>query len=384
YIRFVVDSIRDNPVKLRPKRYNTRSTGKDDHTQTASQLAKIALVVNDKHAIHHVRDRGYVETPARVDAFLSSILPTGAFVRVPPVHFSDEHIAAVHERGYLSYFKKASSKITGKAPLYPYVFPIRNRARPPIDLPVRAGYYCIDTFTPISRQSYEAARFAVDCTLTAARDVVSGRRIAYALVRPPGHHAERGFFGGFCYFNNAAIAAHYMSAFGKVAILDVDYHHGNGQQDIFYRRRDVFTVSIHGHPRFAYPYFTGFSDETGEGDGLGFNVNYPLPEKIDAAFYLKTLGSALDRIRRFRPTYLCVCLGLDTAKGDPTGTWNLDERAFADMGKAIGEMALCTLVVQEGGYRTRTLGKNCRAFLMGIRTGMGTQSVAQRRGKQRA
>ena len=154
---------------------------------------------------------------------------------------------------------------------------------------MRAGYYCIDTFTPISRNAYPAARRGVDCALTAARELLAGRRIAYALVRPPGHHAERRSFGGFCYFNNNAIAAQYLTAYGRVAILDIDYHHGNGQQDIFYRRSDVLTVSIHGHPGFAYPYFSGFKEECGEGEGEGFNLNLPLPEAVDGAAYRKAL-----------------------------------------------------------------------------------------------
>lgn len=382
YIRMVVDSIHDDPVRLRPERYK-KTTSHDNQLVVADHFEKIALVVNEQHAIHHVKERGYVESPVRIKAILANILPTEAFALTPASHFSDEHLAAVHERGYLAYFKKISHLIADNAPLYPYVFPIRNRTRPPVELPIRAGYYCIDTFTPISRQAYQAARSAVDCALTAAREILSGRRIAYALVRPPGHHAERGFFGGFCYFNNAAIAAQYLSSFGTVAILDVDYHHGNGQQAVFYRRRDVLTVSIHGHPRFAYPYFSGFADEKGEGPGVGFNANFPLPETIDVATYLKTLESALRKIREFKPTYLIVCLGLDTAKGDPTGTWSLGARDFAEMGKTIGQMALCTLVVQEGGYRTRSLGQNCKAFLLGIRNGMGHQGIALRRKEKR-
>lgn len=378
YIRTVVDSIREDPVSLRPECYPIKTAAKENHYMAADHFEKIALVVNEQHAIHHVKERGYVESPVRVNAILSNILPTEAFARTPPSHFSDDHLSAVHDHGYLSYFKKISTMLADTGPLYPYVFPIRNRTRPPVDLPIRAGYYCIDTFTPISLQAYQAARSAVDCALTAAREILSGRRIAYALVRPPGHHAERGFFGGFCYFNNAAIAAQHLSAFGSVAILDVDYHHGNGQQDIFYRRSDVLTVSIHGHPRFAYPYFTGFADEKGEGAGAGFNTNFPLPEKIDFATYLKTLEAALRKIKTFKPTYLIVCLGLDTAKGDPTGTWDLGVRDFAETGKTIGQMALPTLVVQEGGYRTRSLGQNCRAFLLGIRNGMGQQSISLR------
>ena len=148
--------------------------------------------------------------------------------------------------------------------------------------------------------------------------MLNGRRIAYSLVRPPGHHAERRSFGGFCYFSNSAIGAHYLSQHGKVAILDVDYHHGNGQQDIFYNRSDVLTVSIHGDPDFAYPYFTGFADEKGVGEGEGFNVNIVLPEQQNGEQYLKALQTALKSVRDFQPDFLVIALGLDPAKGDPT------------------------------------------------------------------
>lgn len=168
------------------------------------------------------------------------------------------------------------------------------------------------------------------------------------LVRPPGHHAERNCFGGFCYFNNAAIAAQHLTSVGKVAILDLDYHHGNGQQDIFYRRDDVLTVSIHGHPNVAYPYFSGFEDERGEGPGEGFNRNLPLPEHQDGPAYRKALGKALTHVAGFQPSILVVPLGLDTAQSDPTGTWSLRAKDFQANGRMIAELALPTLVVQEG------------------------------------
>jgi acetoin utilization deacetylase AcuC-like enzyme len=202
--------------------------------------------------------------------------------------------------------------------------------------------------------------------------------MAYALVRPPGHHAERGFFGGFCYLNNAAIAAHRLSQFGKVAILDIDYHHGNGQQDIFYRRKDVLTLSLHGHPRFAYPYFSGFANERGEGEGAGYNVNYPLPETIDAAFYLKTLRAALARVQAFGAIYLVVCFGLDTSKGDPTGTWSFTGKDFTAIGAEIGQLRKPCLVVQEGGYNNRSIGTNAKCFFYGLLSGQG-QSLPQHR-----
>ncbi len=376
YIRMVLASIKDDPVRLREPRYNgVRDSAEKSAAPSPSTLRRIAVVVSDQHEIHHVHERGYVESPARVKTIRQALASSDAFTELPPAHFPDETIVAVHDPGYVQYFKRVSAQIDDRTPLYPYVFPLRNRSRPPQDLPIRAGYYCLDTFTPISRHAYIAARRAVDCALTAAQEVLAGRKIAYALVRPPGHHAERGVFGGFCYFNNAAIAAQYLSPFGRIAMLDIDYHHGNGQQDIFYKRADVFTQSIHGHPRFAYPYFTGFADETGEDAGAGYNQNYPLPEKISPELYLQTLGKALRRVREFKPAYLLVCLGLDTAGGDPTGTWDLKAADFSAVGKAIGLLGLPTLVVQEGGYRRGALGSCAKAFLLGLRDGQGPQTT---------
>jgi acetoin utilization deacetylase AcuC-like enzyme len=234
---------------------------------------------------------------------------------------------------------------------------------------MRAGYFCIDTFTPLNRNAFLAARGAVECALAGAEAIAKGRRLAYALVRPPGHHAERRVFGGFCYFNNTAVAAHELAQLGPVAVLDLDYHHGNGQQDIFYAREDVLTVSIHGHPRFAYPYFSGYAAEQGAGAGLGYNLNLPLPERVDGPRYREALGQASRRIRTFQPTVLVVALGLDTAKGDPTGTWTLAADDFHENGRLVGALGLPTLVVQEGGYRTRTLGRNARAFFEGLHKG---------------
>ena len=188
-------------------------------------------------------------------------------------------------------------------------------------------------------------------------------------MRPPGHHAERATFGGFCYFNNCAVAAHFLSDHGRVAILDIDYHHGNGQQDIFYERADVFTVSLHGDPSFAYPYFTGFPDEKGRGPGEGTNLNVALPERLDGEGFRRALRKALEEVRRFGPTFLVVALGLDPAKGDPTGTWTLSPADFRRNGEIVGALHLPTLVVQEGGYRTRTLGVNARRFFEGLVAG---------------
>jgi acetoin utilization deacetylase AcuC-like enzyme len=237
-------------------------------------------------------------------------------------------------------------------------------------LAVRAGYYCIDTFTPLDSNAYHAARAAVDVALTAAEELVRGRHVAYALCRPPGHHAQHRFFGGFCYFNNAAVAAQYLSARGRVAILDIDYHHGNGTQDIFYRRADVLTVSLHGHPNIAYPYFSGFADESGEGDGMGLNLNLPLPERTDDAGYLKALDRALAAIRRFAPSCLVVSLGFDVLKGDPTGSFTLSTRTMGVIGRRMAELGLPMLFVQEGGYNLRNLRRGAVRLFEGVTEGV--------------
>ena len=365
YIEKVTGSVKDSPLSIRQPRYQTvitEATISDVHPDHA-----IAYVVNDVHHIHHVHDRGYVETPVRIASIMRELSNHPIFSRISPRHFSDQYLYSVHHPSYVNYFRTVCKTLAPDTSVYPYVFPLRNTARPPVDLAVRAGYYCIDTFTPLSANAYTAARHAVDCTLTAAELLLKGTRLTYALVRPPGHHAEKRTFGGFCYFNNASIAADMLSKKGTVALLDIDYHHGNGHQDIFYDRSDVLTLSIHGHPRFAYPYFTGFKEEKGEKTGKGFNVNYPLLEQCDGTAYRLILTQALNRITRFKPMFLVVSLGMDTAKGDPTGTWNLSASDFELNGSLIGALRLPTLIVQEGGYSTRVLGGNARRFLTGLR-----------------
>ena len=382
YVEHVVNSFRDDPIRLRPLRYIKPSAVAPAVQRTPAE--SIALVITDRHEIHHVHERGYVEAPVRIRSIVEALQGTGLFETVAPRRFGERHITAVHDLDLVLYLRRACAQMAPGKSLYPYVFPLRNKARPPREPSVLSGYYCIDTFTPINHHAYPAARRSVDCALTAAAAILSGRRMAYALVRPPGHHAEKSAFGGFCYFNNVAVAAHYLSAYGKVAILDIDYHHGNGQQQIFYARADVLTISIHGHPRFAYPYFSGFEDERGEGAGFGCNLNLPLPEKVDGDRYHRKLVHALRRITEFAPRFLVVALGLDTAKGDPTGTWQLVARDFEANGRSIAALGLPTLVVQEGGYRYRTLGTNALHFFKGLSTGAATVHAAKKKPRARS
>ncbi len=361
YVETVMRSIKSDPVALRAPRYV-----KVPRREKVIVEEKIAIIVNEKHDIHQVRDRGYVESPVRVKVILRDLEQTAFFERKPAREFSDQAITAVHSKELVTFLKNVCAGIPPERSIYPYVFPVRNAASPPKALDLQAGYYCIDTFTPLNEQAWKAARAAVDCALTAADEVAGGRHLAYALVRPPGHHAESRVFGGFCYFNNNAIAAHHLSKLGRVAILDIDYHHGNGQQEIFYARNDVLTVSLHGHPSFAYPYFSGHKIETGTGEGEGYNLNMPLDEHCNGDQYAAALQKALTRIKDYKPDFLIVAFGLDTARGDPTGSWTLGAADFERNGKMIGALRLPTVVIQEGGYRTRTLGTNARRFFAGL------------------
>jgi acetoin utilization deacetylase AcuC-like enzyme/ribosomal protein S18 acetylase RimI-like enzyme len=367
YVTRVVRSVKDAPVRLR-KALPKAANGQD--VKLPRRLHPLKVFCSAHHALHHVRERGYVERPARVDVILKAIEELPDVERLPVRNFGEGPIRAVHDADFVNYLRNTCQELPRGELLYPYVFPIRRTDRPPHARNRRAGYYCIDTFTPLSHDAYKAARSAVNVALSGAAAILAGHQLVYSLCRPPGHHAERDTYGGFCYFCNGGIAAQYLaSRLGKIAILDIDYHHGNGPQDIFYARSDICTVSIHGHPSFAYPYFSGFADERGEGDGKGFNLNLPLPEHVLDARYLQALDGALKAVRWFRPEALVVSLGLDIAKADPTGTWTLTAPGLLEVGRRIGALKLPTLLVQEGGYNIRSLGRNAARMLTGVCAG---------------
>ncbi|PRQ06672.1 Acetylpolyamine aminohydrolase [Enhygromyxa salina] len=359
YTRRIVASFEDDPVQLRAPRYAKRATAK------VADAPVLHLVVSEHHEIHHVRERGYVERPARVTAILDGLRSLTTTTHAAK-HRALEAVCAVHDREFVRYLDRMCRKLAPTETLYPYVFPLRRPERKPKDHWVRAGYYCIDTFTPLSQSALAAARGAVDCALTGADLLAAGHSPVYALCRPPGHHAERRVFGGFCYFNNAALAADALASRGRVAFLDIDYHHGNGSQDIFYDRSDVLFVSLHGHPRTSYPYFCGFADERGVGAGEGFNLNVPLREDTDDATYLRALERGLKAIRKFDPAYVVISLGFDIMQGDPTGGFRVTPEGMRGIGAALAGLERPTLFVQEGGYALRNLRRGGHALFDGF------------------
>lgn len=357
FVEKVARSVRDDPVRLRQPREKAAA----NPIVLTHRIRPICVVAATGHAIHHIRQRGYVERPVRVRQILKGLegLPIES---VAVKRFPEHHVTDVHDPKLVSYLRALSKRLDEQTVVYPEVFPIRRPERAPEALEDRAGYFCADTFTPITHTAYPAARHSVDVALTAAERILEGDRYAYALCRPPGHHAERRIFGGFCYFNNSAIAANFLCRSGKVALLDLDYHHGNGGQYIFYSRDDVLTLSIHGHPRHSYPHFSGYQDEIGEGPGLGFNRNWPLEPPVDDERYLQMLDRALESVRRYDPEFLVVSFGFDIMKGDPTGQFMVTPAGLEAIARRLASLSLPALIVQEGGYAVRNLRIGARSF----------------------
>ena len=309
------------------------------------------------------------EMPSRVDHILAAIARAGWKVDGPR-EYDDAVLAGVHDADYLAFLRGAYDAWRAEGRdgfMLPGAFPARGmrRDRVPAGLHARLGYYAFDAGSPIVAGTWQAARAAAHCALTAADIVASGERSAYALCRPPGHHAGRGMFGGYCFLNNAALAAQRLRDAGmpRVAVLDVDYHHGNGTQDIFWERDDVPFVSIHGDPETEYPFFLGHADERGAGAGLGCNHNFPLPRGTDWARYSATLDEALRRIDAHAPQALVVSLGVDIFEGDPISSFRLGAGDFPKLGTRIAALGLPTVLVQEGGYAVAEIGDNVAAVL---------------------
>jgi acetoin utilization deacetylase AcuC-like enzyme len=314
----------------------------------------------------------------RAEKIRETLAADARFEFLPPTEWGTAPIEAVHHPGLVKFIAEGHRLYTAEHPgvreVVPDVFyrpALRDKMSPgrePQSINGRIGYWCFETTTPLTEGTYEAARGAVDTALTATQLVLSGEGAAYGLCRPPGHHATADLYGGYCFFNNAAVAAHHVATTTgtKVTILDVDYHHGNGTQQIFYDRDDVQYVSLHGDPARAYPYSVGFADETGTGRGLGYNHNVPMPLRADDQQYVAALASACERIAAFGPSLLIVSLGLDTYITDPISDLAVTTEGMRMSGEVVRQLGLPTVVLQEGGYDVNALGDNVQAWLTGL------------------
>ncbi|MDP6348199.1 MAG: histone deacetylase family protein [Chloroflexota bacterium] len=311
-------------------------------------------------------DRGYPEIPGRVAAIREALSATGLAIEEHHGEAQDV-LRNIHPPEMFVYLEAFSAAVPEAATRYPEIH--RTSALPD---PARMGRppgfthgYCFDQ-TPLTTGTTRAALAAANLAIEGAERLLGGIHRVYCLCRPPGHHAGSDFFGGFCYLNNAALAAQRLSREGKVAILDIDYHHGNGTQEIFYARDDVFYSSIHAHPGYAYPGFSGYAEETGFGAGAGHNHNRPLGPGSGDNELLPELDGALEHIAAFQPAFLVVSLGTDIASGDPIADWRVSTRGFGRAGQMIAQTGLPTVMIQEGGYSLTRIGGDVTAFLEGF------------------
>lgn len=323
------------------------------------------------------------EVAERAEKIRWALEADGGFPFAAPTDHGEAPITAVHDPGLVRFLEVAWSEVRRQGLVRPFLsadtYPNRQMfegmtpeavsrlAREPEQAAGRAGFWGLDTAAPLVAGTYSAARAAVDVALTTVDLVLGGATSAYGLCRPPGHHAARSMYGGYCFFNNAAIAAEaIVRATGeRVAILDVDYHHGNGTQQIFWNRGDVRYVSIHADPDRAYPYFLGRADEVGEGAGAGENLNLPLRGGAANDDYLAAVDTALEAILAVTGSVIVVSLGFDTYGLDPIGDFALTTDVYHEVGRRVAATGRRLVVLQEGGYHRPSLGENARAWLRG-------------------
>lgn len=315
-----------------------------------------------------------LERPERMDRVLTALRSTDWAEILPPTDYGHGPIRAVHAGDYLEYLRTAferwiteGGEIKGpeqeKPMMIPATFPPRRSRGRPESIAGQSGVYTMDLSAPILAGTYRAAYESAQCAVSAAEAASNGDRAVFALCRPPGHHAGRDYCGGYCYLNNAGIAACRLSSRSRVAILDIDYHAGNGTQDMFYESPEVLTISIHADPAYHYPWFMGYTDEIGGGLGRGFHRNFPLPAGTSDADYLKVLDAATALIRSFNPLALVLAAGMDIHAGDPLGDFDISTEAIREIGLRIAALDLPTVVCMEGGYNTAALGETIVALL---------------------
>ena len=332
------------------------------------------VVYSETHAGHaprHFLVRGArvenPETPARATALLAAARAAGHEI-VAPGDFGPGPRALVHTPEYLRFLETAHARWQElddpSDEVIPNVHPRRRAVSYPSGIVGQAGYHMTDTACPIGPGTWDAARAAADVAAQTADLLLDGAPLAYGLCRPPGHHAYADAAGGFCFLNNAAIAARRLGArLGRVAVLDIDVHHGNGTQAIFYHRADVLFVSLHADPTAFYPFFSGHAQERGAGPGLGYTLNLPLAPGSDDRVFLAALDRALDAIRAYAPGALVVSLGFDAFAGDPLSPLEVTTEGYARAARAIAGLGPPTALIQEGGYDRASLGANLAAFL---------------------
>ncbi len=314
------------------------------------------------------------EIPERIGMLMEGVRRIGSDIATPsPIGI--ETLALVHDRRYVQFLStlwERWSRIPDAAESpSANVFALGRASLPPAGYPDsvvgQCGYHLGDGSCPVTAETWNAALASAATAAHGASLILGGERIAYALCRPPGHHAASDMAAGFCYFNNAALAAEILTRAGRrVAVLDIDVHHGNGTEAIFYDRADVLTVSIHAHPKRFYPFFWGYAEETGRGDGEGFNLNLPLERGTAIGDYSAALATALQRISDFGADTLVLAAGLDIAVDDPFKGFAIATPDFATIGRMIAQMRLPTLVVQEGGYPSPSLGRNLASLFEGL------------------
>jgi acetoin utilization deacetylase AcuC-like enzyme len=312
------------------------------------------------------------ERPSRADMVIEAVRTSGIGSVEAPETFSLDPVLRIHDADFVTFLENAWEEWhrTGYAgEAMASVWPARRmQCRPPRFIEGKLGYYALAAETSITEGTWEAALASKDVALTGAKVLADGEQGVFSLCRPPGHHAARDMFGGYCFLNNAAIAAQFLLDNGahRVAILDIDFHHGNGTQDIFYERDDVLFCSLHGDPEDAFPHFLGYADEMGLGAGMGYNRNYPMPPGTPFSEWRNALDNALSHIGEFSPQHLVVSLGVDTFEHDPISFFKLTTPDYLTTGNLIGALAIPTLFVMEGGYDIGEVGINAVNVLKGF------------------
>jgi acetoin utilization deacetylase AcuC-like enzyme len=342
-------------------------------------MSFMLTVFSDSHRLHHgteLKDgvlKPSFEQPSRADTVRDRVKHVGLGDIIVPRTFDRACYVNAHSERYVSFLETAWAEWTaiGRAhDALPLVWPVRDLANEQVPefIDGKLGFFAMDAGSPITSTTWEAVKTSADIALTGLALIDEGHNSAFALCRPPGHHAAREYMGGYCYQNNAAIAAQQAITQGarRVAVLDVDFHHGNGTQNIFYNRNDVMFVSLHGDPSVSYPYYSGFSAERGAGVGEGFNLNYPLAKNTGWSTYKEALLDACNQLRTFSPQVLVISLGVDTFKDDPISHFLLESRDFLGIGEIIASVGVPTLFVMEGGYMVDEIGINAVNVLHGF------------------